>query len=178
MKKNDQLLIGLAAGAGAAALAYVLWPKSKIPNSALVSPFDKNKYLGTWHEIARLPNRIEKSLKDLTEEYVLNEDGSIKVITRAYHVEKNKPVEATGKIKFKGAETVGKLEVAYFLPVFLDYNVLDVDDDYEYALVSGNSFDYLWILSRDNGITDEYKERFLQKAEALGFKTENLEWMS
>ena len=74
--KKEKWLIALAAGAGAAGLAYALWPKNKIPASAIVQPFDKNKYLGNWNEVARLPNRIEKNLKDLTEEYSLNEDGS------------------------------------------------------------------------------------------------------
>ena len=61
--KKEKWLVALAAGAGAAGLAYVLWPKSKIPNSAIVQPFDKNKYLGLWREAARLPNRIEKNLQ-------------------------------------------------------------------------------------------------------------------
>jgi apolipoprotein D and lipocalin family protein len=175
--KKEKWLVALAAGAGAAGLAYVLWPKSKIPNSAIVQPFDKNKYLGLWREAARLPNRIEKNLRDLTEEYSLREDGTIKVITRAYNFDKNKPVEAEGRAKFVGPDTRGKLKVAYFLPVHLDYNVLDVDDDYQYALVSGSSLEYLWMLSRDNSLPEEIKNRFLEKAMALGFDVTKLEWM-
>jgi apolipoprotein D and lipocalin family protein len=41
------------------------------------------------------------------------------------------------------------LEEAYYLPIYLDYNVLDIDEDYRYALVSGSSMGYLWLLSRD-----------------------------
>jgi apolipoprotein D and lipocalin family protein len=175
--KKEKWLIALAAGAGAAGLAYALWPKSKIPRSAIVEPFDKNKYLGLWHEIARLPNRIEKNLKNLTEEYSLNEDGSIKVITRAYNFDKNKPVEAEGRAKFVGSETRGKLKVSYFLPIYLDYNVLDIDGDYKYAMVSGNSLDHLWILSREDTIPEKTKTSFLGKAIHLGFDVSKLEWM-
>jgi apolipoprotein D and lipocalin family protein len=177
MEKKEKWLVALAAGAGAAGLAYALWPKSKIPRSAIVQPFNKKKYLGLWHEVARLPNRIEKNLKNLTDEYLLNDDGSIKVITRAYNFDKNKPVEAEGKAKFVGPETRGKLKVAYFLPIYLDYNVLDVDAKYQYALVSGNSLDYLWIISRENTIPDEVRTRFLAKATNLGFDVTKLEWM-
>ena len=175
--QKEKWMIGAAVGAGIAGLAYAFWPKGKIPKSAIVQPFDKRKYMGMWYEIARLPNRFEKNLKNLTEEYSLNEDGSIRVITRAYNFEKNKPVEAEGKAKFKGPETRGKLEVAYYLPIYLDYNVLDIDEDYHYALVSGSSLDYLWILSRENSIPDDIKTRFLSKAESLGFNTAELEWM-
>lgn len=176
MKKGN-LAIGVAAAAGVAGIAYALWPKKKVPASAIVEPFDKERYMGTWHEVARLPNLIEKDLRDLTEEYTLNEDGTITVITRAFNPAKNKPVEATGTIKSKGAETRGELEVAYFVPIYLDYNLLDVDDDYRYALVSGKSMDYLWLLSRESSMPEEMKQRFLQKAMALGFEISKLEWM-
>ena len=175
--KKEKWLIALAAGAGAAGLAYALWPKNNIPKTAIVQPFDKHKYMGLWNEVARLPNRIEKNLKNLTDEYQLNDDGTIRVITRAYNFDKNKPVEATGKAKFVGSDTRGKLKVAYYLPIYLDYNVLDVDANYQYALVSGNSPDYLWIISRENTIPDDIKIRFLDKATSLGFDVTKLEWM-
>src|ERR1700712_4615286 len=108
--KKGKALIGLAAAAGVAGIAYAFWPKKKIPASAIVDPFDKDKYLGKWNEVARLPNLIEKDLRNLTEEYMPNEDGMIQVITRAFNAVKNKPVAATGTIKFKGAETRGQLE--------------------------------------------------------------------
>jgi apolipoprotein D and lipocalin family protein len=175
--KKGTALVGLAAAAGVAGLAYALWPKKKIPAQAIVDPFDKNRYMGKWNEVARLPNAIEKKLRDLTEEYSMNEDGTIKVVTRAFNAEKNKPVEATGLIKFKGAYTRGQLEVAYFLPIYLDYNILDIDDDYHYALVSGSGLGYLWLLSRESSMPEEMKQRFLQKANGLGFEIGKLEWM-
>ncbi|GAA4308368.1 lipocalin family protein [Mucilaginibacter gynuensis] len=175
--KKDKWLIALAAGVGTAGLIYAFWPKNKIPGNAIVQPFDKNKYLGLWHEIARLPNHIERNLKDVTENYTLNADGTINVVTRAYNFEKNKPVEATGKMKLAGAHNKGRLKVAYHLPIYLNYNILDVDAGYQYALVAGNSMDHLWILSRETTIPDEIKEHFLEKAAGLGFNTTLLEWM-
>lgn len=177
MNKQQKWLVAIAAGAGAAGLTYALWPKSKIPKNAIVQPFDKKRYMGLWNEIARLPNRIEKNLKNVTDEYDLNDDGTISVITRAYDFDKNKPVEATGKGRFTGPETMGKFKVAYFLPIYLNYNVLDIDGDYKHAMVSGNSLDYLWIISRENSIPDEIRERFLVKAIGLGFDVSKLQWM-
>ncbi|RYY22118.1 MAG: lipocalin, partial [Chitinophagaceae bacterium] len=110
-------------------------------------------------------------------EYTLHEDGTIRVVTRAFNPTKNKPVEATGTIKFKGKETRGQLEVAYYLPIYLDYNVLDIDDNYKYALVSSNSMNYLWLLSRESSMPEVMKQRFLQKAAGLGFEISQLEWM-
>lgn len=177
MMKKGKAIIAVAAAAGATGIAYALWPKKKIPASAIVEPFNKDRYLGKWNEVARLPNLIEKDLRDLTEEYVDNEDGTIKVITRAFNPVKNKAVEATGTIKFKGLETRGQLEVAYFLPIYLDYNILDIDENYQYALVSGSGLGYLWLLSRESSMPEEMKQRFLQKSSTLGFDISKLEWM-
>jgi apolipoprotein D and lipocalin family protein len=176
MKKGTAIL-GVAAAVGVAGLTYAFWPKKKIPAGAIVDPFYIDRYLGKWNEVARRPNAIEKKLRDLTEEYSLNDDSTIKVVTRAFNAEKNKLVEATGTIKFKGSKTRGQLEVTYFLPIYLDYNILDVDDDYRYALVSGSGMGYLWLLSRESSMPEEMKQRFLQKAMALGFEISLLEWM-
>lgn len=72
----------VAAAAGIAGIAYALWAKKKVPPGAIVDPFNKERYLGTWHEVARLPNLIEKDLRDLTEEYSRNDDGTIPVVTQ------------------------------------------------------------------------------------------------
>src|SRR6201991_3260632 len=175
--KKGKAIIALTAAASLAGVAYVLWPKKQVPKGAIVDPFDKERYLGKWNEVARLPNLIEKDLRDLTEEYSLNEDGTINVVTRAFNPVKNKAVEATGTIKFKGAETRGQLEVAYFLPIYLDYNILDIDENYQYALVAGSGMGYLWLLSRESSMPAEMKRRFLDKAASLGFDISKLEWM-
>ena len=177
MKTKEKLLIGAAAGVGAAALVYTLWPKRSVPEGAtVVQPFDRNRYLGKWHEIARLPNKIEQNIKHLTEEYSLQDDGMIEVITKGYDTKDNEWTAMIGKAKSAGPEDVGKLKVSYFGPFYAAYNVLDVDADYRYALVSGSGLDYLWILSREPSIPEDIKNRFLKKAAEIGFDTGKLEW--
>ena len=43
-------------------------PKGAVP----VKPFDKERYLGKWYEIARLDFKYEKKLNNTTAEYSLN----------------------------------------------------------------------------------------------------------
>ena len=176
--KNEKLWIAIATGAGVAALTYALMPKKQLPEGATAAePFDKHSYLGTWNEVARMPSFMEKDFQKVIEEYSLNDDGTIKVVTKAYNAEKDKWSEFAGTIKFAGAEDVGTLKVSYFRPVYFAYNVLEVDAEYQYALVSTSNLDYLWILSRKSSIPDEVKEKFLNKAKAIGFEVEKLEWV-
>ncbi|HTH82514.1 MAG TPA: lipocalin family protein [Mucilaginibacter sp.] len=178
--KKDKWIIGLAAGAGAVllgAVGYKLLSRDIPKGATAVQPFDIDRYLGKWHEIARLPNSVEKDIDHLTEDYIRQKNGSIKVITRGLNRETGKHVEAIGKMKLAGNENTGMLKVSYFRPVFLAYNILDMDPDYKYAMVAGNNLETLWILSRDQTIPDDIKARFLYNAAKIGFIIEHLDWM-
>src|SRR5690554_4511400 len=70
-----------------ATLMTGLFSCSSIPKGANpVSPFEKERYLGLWYEIARKDFKFERNLNNTTAEYSLNEDGSIKVVNRGYNV--------------------------------------------------------------------------------------------
>lgn len=149
----------------------------KIPEGAeAVTGFDTSKYLGKWYEIARFDFRFEKDLKNVTADYSLNENGTIKVLNKGFNYKKNKWVEAIGEAKPIADKTTARLKVAFFKPFWSGYNVIDLVD-YEYALVAGDSLEYLWILSREKTIPEDIKQRFLKKAKAIGYKTENLIWV-
>jgi apolipoprotein D and lipocalin family protein len=148
-----------------------------IPKGAVaVKPFDKEQYLGKWYEIARLDFKYERNLKNVTADYSLNKDGSIRVVNRGYNTKKGEWEEAVGKAKFVGDEDVAKLKVSFFGPFYSGYNVIAIDENYQYALVAGNSLDYLWILSRETNIPDEIKEEYLKIAEDIGYTTSDLLW--
>lgn len=85
--------------------------------------------------------------------------------------------ESIGKAKFVNEATEARLKVSFFGPFYGGYNVIALDPDYQYALISGSSLEYLWILSRTTSIPDDVKESYLKVARELGFKTENLIWV-
>lgn len=149
-----------------------------IPEKAVaVTNFEKDKYLGKWYEIARLDFKFEKGLNNTTAEYSLREDGKIRVDNKGYDFKKDKWKQSVGKAKFVGAENVAMLKVSFFGPFYAGYNVLAIDKDYKYALVSGDSLDYLWILSREKTIPDSVKQDYLKQAQAIGYNTDDLIWV-
>ncbi|HEX2935303.1 MAG TPA: lipocalin family protein [Bacteroidales bacterium] len=149
-----------------------------IPKGAkAVAPFDKNRYLGKWYEIARLDFKYERDLNNTTAEYSLNDNGSIKVVNRGFNYKTNEWKEAKGKAKFVGDPTEAKLKVSFFGPFYSGYNVLAIDPEYKYALVAGKNLDYLWILARETTIPESVKNEYLKKAEEIGYKTSDLVWV-
>ncbi len=151
---------------------------SNIPEGAVaVTPFDKAKYLGKWYEIARLDFKFERDLNNTTANYSVNEDGTIKVLNRGFNYKTNEWKEAEGKAKFRETDTVAKLKVSFFGPFYSGYNVIALDEGYNYALVAGKNTDYLWILSRQTTIPEDVKQNYLKIAEDLGYKTADLIWV-
>ena len=139
-----------------------------------VRPFDANRYLGTWYEIARLDHSFERGLEQVSANYSLREDGGIRVLNKGYSAADGEWQQAEGKAYLIGPANEGYLKVSFFGPFYSGYNVIALDKDYKYALVSGQSLDYLWILSRTTTIPDDVKQQYLKLASDLGYKTENL----
>lgn len=67
------------------------------------------------------------------------------------------------------------MEVTFFYPFYAGYKILELDKkDYQYALVTSDSFDYLWILARDPVLSDITYQMLVEKAKQLGFDTSAL----
>ena len=142
-----------------------------------ISNFHINRYLGKWYEIARLDHRFERNLKNVTAEYSKNENGTIDVLNSGFDNAEGQWKSVKGTAKFRGDTTVGALKVSFFGPFYAGYNVIAIDEKYQYALVAGKSLKYLWILSRSNTIPEEIKKNFLKKAEHIGYDKSQLIWV-
>ncbi|KMQ69291.1 lipocalin [Chryseobacterium sp. FH2] len=149
-----------------------------IPKGATaVKNFNVDKYLGKWYEIARFDYKFEKDMDNVTATYSQSPNGIIRVDNKGYHYVKKEWKESIGEAKFVDKKTEARLKVSFFKPIWAGYNVIDIDDDYQYALVAGNSLKYLWILSRTTKIPESIRQRFLEKAKKIGYNTDELIWV-
>lgn len=151
----------------------------KLPeNIQPVTGFEADRYLGTWYEIARLDHSFEEGLSQVTAEYSLRDDGGIRVINRGYSAEEGEWQEAEGKAYFVEDRSTGYLKVSFFGPFYGAYGIFGLDkEDYSYSWVSGPDTGYLWLLARSPEISDELRERFVDRATELGFDTRELIWV-
>lgn len=173
---KNRYIVPVLIGAGILLILYSCG--GGIPKRATaVTNFDSAKYLGKWYEIARLDHKWERGLDNVTAEYTLNEDKTIKVDNKGYDLKKGKWEQSVGKAKFVGKENIGMLKVSFFGPFYSGYNVVSIDRDYKYALVAGESLKYMWILSREKTIPENIKTELLKKAQEIGYKTSDLVWV-
>ena len=174
--KNRYIALGIV-GALAAGIALSLSSCVSIPKGAkAVKPFDRDRYLGKWYEIARMDFKFEKNLQQVTANYTLMDDQSIKVDNKGFNSKDQKWKESVGKAKSVGNATEGRLKVSFFGPFYAGYNVIAIDDEYKYALVAGNNLKYLWLLSREKTMPRYMIQRYLSHAKALGYEVEKLVW--
>ncbi len=178
MKKKNKIIIGSALLAGGAA-ALLLISCSAIPKKATpVKDFDVKRYLGTWYEIARFDYRFERHIDNAIAQYSLDDQGNVKVLNSGYNTKKEKWTSADGIAKFRKDEGTAALKVSFFKPFYAGYNVIALDEDYQYALVAGKNLDYLWILSRTKTIPEDVKSKYLKIAEEVGYDTSKLIWVN
>jgi apolipoprotein D and lipocalin family protein len=140
-----------------------------------VKQLDLERYMGTWYEIARFDHSFERGLTHVSATYELRPDGKIKVINAGRKNGKLKT--ADGKAKQPNPSEPGKLKVAFFLFFYADYNVLELDDNYQWALIGSSSDKYLWILSRNQEMEKNTLDHILTKARERGYDPSGLIWV-
>lgn len=174
--KLQKWQIGLA---GIAAAAFIVGFSScvSIPKGAkAIQPFNKDKYLGKWYEIARMDFKFEKNLNNVTANYSLKDNGSIRVDNRGYNYINKEWKQSVGKAKFVETEDLARLKVSFFGPFYAGYNVIAIDKDYKYAMIAGNNLDYLWLLSRETSMPPAVITDYLKQAQQLGYNVNKLVW--
>lgn len=151
------------------------------PPLSTVDYVDLNRYLGKWYEIARFEQSFQKGCAAVTAEYSLRQDGDIKVVNSCRQGSpEGKLKQSIARAWVVDKDTNAKLKVQFFLRRFKlpylagNYWILELDEDYQYAIVGDQSRKYLWILSRDNKMDDNLYTDLVNKAEDMGFDTSKL----
>jgi apolipoprotein D and lipocalin family protein len=132
-----------------------------------VQKVDVKRYMGKWYEIASFPQRFQKGCSCTVAEYTLNENGTVKVDNSCTAYGKKK--QSIGKAKVVDKETNAKLKVSFFRPFWGKYWIIDLADDYSYAVVGHPNREYLWILSRTPQMDKEVYDGIVARAKAKGF---------
>lgn len=135
-----------------------------------VSSVDLKNYSGKWYEIASYPQRFQKGCNCTTAEYTLSEKGFVIVENRCNKDSVNgKQSYIKGKAFVEANSGNAKLKVQFFWPFTGKYWIIDLADDYSYAVVSHPNKKYLWILSRTPKMNETIYQQILSRLKEKGF---------
>lgn len=156
--------------------ALVITGCVKIPEGITpVSDFELERYLGKWHEIARLDHSFERGMEYVTAEYSLRSDGGVRVVNKGFLKDKNKWKTAEAKAYFVKEKDRGFLKVSFFGPFYGSYIIFELDkENYQYAFVTSSSKSFLWLLARTQTVNQAVIDRFIKISKEKGFDTDSI----
>jgi apolipoprotein D and lipocalin family protein len=135
-----------------------------------VASVDLDRYLGTWYEIASYPAWFQRRCTGTTAEYSRRDDGLIVVVNRCRKDRLDgKEKVATGRAKVVDDTTNAKLKVSFFGPFWGNYWIIDLDENYRWAVVGEPKRKYLWILSRTPHIDRALYDEIVARLPAAGY---------
>ena len=165
-------------------LMAVVFPMACMAQSQVKSipEFDVSRYMGTWYEIAKLPNWFQRKCVQGTQaRYKVLGPTQIEVNNKCTTAS-GEEIQAIGLARPNGSGRPAQLEVRFapewtaWLPmVWGAYWVLDLDADYQLAAVGDPSKSYLWILSRTPQVSADRYDAVLQRLNVMGFEITKLE---
>jgi apolipoprotein D and lipocalin family protein len=143
-----------------------------------VASVDLNRYLGTWYEIASIPNRFQRHCQgNTTAEYQRDQAGRLRVINSCL-ADNGRVETAAGVARVVDGSGNAKLEVSFvsvlgWRPFWGDYWILDLAPDYSYAIIGTPDYRYGWILSRMPAVSDDLRHQLNDRLRQVGYsKTE------
>lgn len=147
-----------------------------LPPLQPVDQVDLQRYAGTWYEIASYPQSFQEGCTGTTATYELREDGEVDVINRCRQESlQGEEDSAEGRARVIDPSTNAKLEVSFFRPFWGDYWIVDLGENYEYAVVGHPSRDYLWILSRTPTMDEVVYAGILERLADQGYELHRLQ---
>ncbi|MDH4449171.1 MAG: lipocalin family protein [Rhodoferax sp.] len=147
-----------------------------------IASLDLARYVGTWYEVAKYPNRFQSDcVRNVQAQYVVLADGAVQVRNRC-NTASGQPIEAVGSARQMGPADSPRLKVRFapawlsFLPsVWGDYWVVDLDPHYQLAVVSEPRREYLWVLSRTPHVDADVYRSVLGRLNEMGFEVPRLQ---
>lgn len=153
-------------------------PATALP---VVAPVDLQRYAGTWYEQARLPNRFQRDCTgQVSATYEVLPDGRVGVTNRCAKADGSTELAqgVARLVPVEGQPGAGRLEVSFaprwlsWLPmVWGDYWIMQLDADYQVALVGTPDRKFLWVLSRAPQIDAARVQALMDYARNTGFDT-------
>lgn len=147
-------------------------PTNLTPIAATSTEIDLNRYSGRWYEIVSLPQLFSLGAKCITADYSANPDGSIRVVNRQIAAN-GQAQEIVGRATVEPNSGNAKLKVAFFgaEPANSNYWIVEIADDYSYAVVSDPTKTTWWILSRTPQMDETLVQDIINRWANYGINT-------
>ncbi|MEN9834580.1 MAG: hypothetical protein RL011_773 [Pseudomonadota bacterium] len=136
----------------------------------VVSELDVNKYMGKWYQVASTNPFFQRDCVCTTANYTLRDDGNVDVVNSCRLDSVDGAIKDVKGIAY-ATSNPGKFNVVFGgirLPGS-NYWIIEVADDYSYAVVSSPLRRPIWILSRTPELPAETLDGIYKRLDTQGF---------
>lgn len=151
---------------------------TSLPNKP-VAAIDLHRYMGQWHEIAHLPLFFQRKCSGpITANSRLATDAEIELHAFCRTRSGRKTVDMVA-VSVQQQPAAFKIRIVpawlSWLPyAWFEYWVIDIDPDYQWAVVGGPGAKHLWILSRERTMNVALYRRLVDRARDRGYLVDKL----
>ncbi|MBS3748838.1 MAG: lipocalin family protein [Candidatus Thermoplasmatota archaeon] len=146
----------------------------------VVDELDAVQYAGLWYSVYELPvfyglypfGYSSEKCVNSTATYTIESENTIHVLNKCLLRGREQQVEGTARY-VNSSNKNGALIVNFF-GFDSDYNVIGLDENYQWAVVGTKNRENLWFLSRTPAIDETLLDEMKDIAEAEGFDTSQL----
>ena len=163
------IIVGILVMAGYLILSSHL--RSAPGDAVPVQPFDFNRLVGQWFEIARIDNEIEAGEGQLSINVVKGEAGELKLSL----LDIKRKIKWESVAKYDVDDKRGSFDIPCFGPLMCGLHVVALDEKSNgWILVAGHRLDQLWIFSRTTGVQKKTLNEIKMQADEMGFDSDSL----
>jgi apolipoprotein D and lipocalin family protein len=142
-----------------------------------VATIDMDRYQGKWYEISRIPSiPIGRTWVNTSDNYSLNADGTVTVVYEGFE---GSPGGARKSLKGRqwipDKSVMGDTLISFFPLIKNKNRIILLHPDYRFLVVTSDSKDLLWIMSRTPRMEDADYEAVLEKLRGWGFEVSKLQ---
>ena len=145
------------------------------PPTHTVAHVDLNRYLGKWYVIANIPYLLEKGKVASYDTYSMRSDGRMNNIFTFRKGSLDAPEKSWHGVAWVvNRESNAEWRVRFLWPFYSTYLVLELDQEYRWAVVATPGHKLLWVLAREPHLAETTYAEILRRIAAQGYDTNRL----
>ena len=130
---------------------------------------DMDRYMGRWYMIANIPYFAEAGNVAVYVEYAKRADGLYDDKYTARESFDDPPFVKNGMIEVTNPMTNAEGRITFLPPIWQDFAVVFLDEDYRYSVIAHPSRNYAWIFARAPRMSDSVYQQALATLADNGF---------
>ena len=136
-----------------------------------VDSVDLDRYAGLWYQVARYPHSFQRRECTVsTARYTRLPDGRIEVRNDCWADEAGgRSKQSVRAVARPVDESNSWLKVRFFRLFNADYLIIELDPDYEWAVVTTPDMNTLWVLSRKPALDEDVYAAIIDRLVERGF---------